>query len=417
MLTYSKNGKITFPIQKTVSQEICTNTKKVIDFQYWEYITIKEYIPHATKNWWENHITPTEEKIANCEHVFGKGGVLDTLERDRKQARIDKCKKWELLVKQANITRYYKTYVDSEDFARFRKDWEKMAKYKRYGNKSEYLQWIELEHPFDFVLENPDLFKLSENEMFNWLYSGKLEYLAEKAMNTEYSASISVIDRLTRSIIRSIKKYGKCYQFCQIIENSNYKDCEYDECVQIVARKLAEMYRQGLVIAFEDSNCQTKLLFKVDSQITDSDVKEYTHYFDLYGELSNYASKKARLTAKEHYVANFVPNYDEDEEITDCFLNFMKESESLRYAQSYVVKFGAKDEFDQEISDIIRFYHSRKPNLVKAFKLWLIHKTTGMTQKELSEKYNISQSRISRAGKIWVIELSKEFHSNYRDIG
>lgn len=407
----SENGIL---IVRNSKKAIYEKVKKYKKIQY-KVGLAKNVNLHADAQWWENiPILPPENELAYhnerqalYNQIFGVQTDSDYSVKIRK---INYYKS--ILADGGNVVRYYKTYVNVPEMTFFTYDVPELVS----------IPWIDIEHTIDGVVT---IFRqLTENETFNWLFGDKLTNLCEfhsvQTNSQKVHLKLYPIDRLARAIIRINKKYPSRYEFCRIIEESGYKDSEYDECIQIIARKLIDLIRKGQAIAFEDDKGQTKLIFRKYYLSAGRGEVEKSHYMDLVHAVSNYSKKKAKESVRSHYVAGIVDK--EEQSIDKMYDNadycsyFTDESESLMYAKHYVEQFGKSSEFNAEYEDIIKYVNKHRPRILNAFKVWLYCQTHDAMQKKMSELSGISETRISRAGKIWHDELKNGYHARFKKL-
>lgn len=371
------------------------------------YATIKPFELHADITFWESVPTlPSEQAFeyharrqAMYEHMFG------TSPKSPYSVRLAKMREYKrILADSANVVKYYKTFRNMEEA-------ETMpCQYEKYEHTFESVPFLDFEHTFEGVRTISEYSELSENEAFNWLFGDKLENLSDynltKGTNKETCLSINPIDRLTRAVIKTVGKFGASANFCKIIRDSNYKDSEYDECVQIVSGTLQDLFRNDRALVYSDEKGQTMIMFRKYYQPASRKERETSYYMDLVHEVSAYSQRKARLSVKEHYYAL----------LTDDDTDFIKASESLTHSMHYTEQFGKSAEFKAEYEDIIKYVHKNRPRILSAFKVWLYCQTHDVMQKRMSELTDISESRITRAGKIWHDELKSGYHARFKKL-
>ena len=402
----SKNNAIVIK-KETKRKQIVNGKAHMIPCQV-SIASIPTFERHAPASWWKN-LPELEgervfvEKYLERQEMYNH--LFSTKEDSELSVKISKINKYKaILADSSNVVRYYKTFHNMEEV-------EPMyCQYSKYEHTFESVPFLDFEHTFEGVRTISEYSELSENEAFNWLYGDKLENLSEysltKGTNKETCLTINPIDRLTRAIIKTLSKFGSSYNFCKIIKDSGYKDSEYDECIQIVSDKMTNLFRNDRVLVYSNENGQIMILFRKYYQSASRKERETSYYMDLVRELSAYSQKKARLSVKEHYYAY----------LTDDNTDFIKQSESLAHSMHYTEQFGVSSEFKAEYEDIIKYVHKNRPRILNAFKVWLYCQTHDVMQKKMSELTDISESRITRAGKIWHDELKTGYHARFKKL-
>lgn len=410
----SKKNEIV--IKKETSRKQIVNGKAHMIPCQVSIASIPTFERYAPASWWKN-LPELEGERVFVEKYLKRQEMYDHLfsvkEDSELSVKIRKINYYKsILADSANVVRYYKVYGKTPKITFYSYDVPELAT----------IPWLDFSHTLEGIKQ---VFRqLTENETFDWLFGDKLANLCEfhsvQTNNQKVHLNLYPIDRLARAIIRINKKYPSRYEFCRIIEESGYKDSEYDEVIQIIARKLTDLIRKGQAIAYEDDKGQTKLIFRKYYLSAGRGEVEKSHYMDLVHAVSNYSKKKAKESVRSHYVAGIVDkegqSIDKMYDNCDYCSYFTDETESLTYAKHYVEQFGKSDAFKAEYEDIIKYVHKHRPRILNAFKVWLYCQTHDVMQKTMSELSGISETRISKAGKIWHDDLESGYHARFKKL-